>query len=87
MIRSLDLTTEIMENAGATVLSAGSYMPPTEVARSLADYHVNVLAGESSQIVQVVHHISMLPQDYRDRINLAKIIYTSEPLTDRKSVV
>jgi phenylacetate-coenzyme A ligase PaaK-like adenylate-forming protein len=86
MIRSLDLTTEIMENAGATVLSAGSYMPPTEVARSLADYHVNVLAGESSQIVQVVHHISMLPQDYRDRINLAKIIYTSEPLTSRQRV-
>ncbi|KAJ5271623.1 hypothetical protein N7524_004892 [Penicillium chrysogenum] len=84
--RSLDLTTEIMENAGATVLSAGSYMPPTEVARSLADYHVNVLAGESSQIVQVVHHISMLPQDYRDRINLAKIIYTSEPLTSPQRV-
>ncbi|KAJ5435621.1 hypothetical protein N7445_006506 [Penicillium cf. griseofulvum] len=84
--RSLDLTTEIMENAGATVLSAGSYMPPTEVARSLADYHVDVLAGDGSQVVQVVHHISMLPQDYRDRINLKKIIYTSEPLTSPQRV-
>lgn len=56
-------------------------MPPTEVAKSLFDYHVNVLTGDGSQVVQIVHHISMLPQDYRDRINLKKIIYTSEPLT------
>ncbi|CAI7633957.1 unnamed protein product [Penicillium glandicola] len=84
--RSLDLTTEIMENAGATILSAGSYMPPTEVAKSLADYHVNVLTGDGSQVVQIVHHISMLPQDYRDRINLNKIIYTSEPLTSSQRV-
>ncbi|KAK4940751.1 hypothetical protein LTR66_014882 [Elasticomyces elasticus] len=84
--RSLDLTTEIMENAGATVLSAGSYMLPTEVAKSLADYHVNVLTGDGSQVVQIVHHISMLSQDYRDRINLEKIIYTSEPLTSPQRV-
>lgn len=80
-VRSLDLTTEIIENAGATVLSAGSYMPPTEVAKSLADYHVNVLTGDGSQVIQVVHEISRLPQNYRDRIHLEKIIYTSEPLT------
>ncbi|KAJ5712223.1 hypothetical protein N7493_008691 [Penicillium malachiteum] len=84
--RSLDLTTEIMENAGATVLSAGSYMLPTDVAKYLADYHVNVLTGEGSQVVQIVHHISMLSQDYRDRITLEKIIYTSEPLTSPQRV-
>ncbi|KAJ5608760.1 hypothetical protein N7528_009327 [Penicillium herquei] len=78
--RSLDLTTEIIENAGATVLSAGSYMPTTEVVKSLADYHVNVLTGDGCQIIQAVHEISMLPQDHRDRIHLEKIIYTSEPL-------
>jgi len=85
-VRSLDLTTEIMENAGATVLSAGSYMPPTEVAKCLADYHVNVLTGDGSQVVQIVHHISMLPEDYRNRINVEKIIYTSEPLTSPQRV-
>ncbi|KGO76099.1 hypothetical protein PITC_006420 [Penicillium italicum] len=84
--RSLDLMTEIMENAGATVLSAGSYMPPADVAKYLADYHVNVLIGDGSQVVQVVHHISMLSQDYRDRINLEKIIYTSEHLTSPQRV-
>lgn len=73
--------TEIMENAGATVLSAGSYMPPTDVAKSLADYHVNVLTGDGSQVVQTVHHISIMAQEDRDRVHLDKIIYTSEPLT------
>ncbi|KAJ5823600.1 hypothetical protein N7447_005940 [Penicillium robsamsonii] len=79
--RSLDLTTEIMENAGATVLSAGNHMPPTDVAKSLADYHVNILTGDGSQIVQTVHHISLMAEEDRNRICLDKIIYTSEPLT------
>lgn len=61
-----------MENAGATVLSAGSYMPPEEVAKSLADYHVNVLTGDGSQIVQIVYHISMLSNVHRDHIRLER---------------
>ncbi|CAG8905882.1 unnamed protein product [Penicillium egyptiacum] len=79
--RSLDLMTEIMENAGATVLSAGSYMPVADVAKSLADYHVNILTGDGSQVVQTVYHISLMAQEDRDRVRLDKIIYTSEPLT------
>ncbi|KAJ5503926.1 hypothetical protein N7463_006800 [Penicillium fimorum] len=79
--RSLDLTTEIMENAGATVLSAGGNMSPTDVAKSLADYHVNILTGDSSQVVQTVYHISLMAEEDRNRISLDKIIYTSEPLT------
>ncbi|KAI9646630.1 hypothetical protein NHQ30_004626 [Ciborinia camelliae] len=79
--RSLDLTTEIMENAGATVLSAGSYMLPAQVASALANYHVNVLTGDGSQVVQIVCHISTMTKEDRDRIILNKIIYTSEPLT------
>ncbi|BDD63644.1 hypothetical protein MAP00_008513 [Monascus purpureus] len=80
--RSLDLTSELMENAGATVLSAGNYMTPAEVVRALAHYHVNVLAGDGSQVVQVVHHISTLPAEEREKIKLTKVIYTSEPLTE-----
>ncbi|KAJ6189765.1 hypothetical protein N7519_004673 [Penicillium mononematosum] len=79
--RSLDLMTEIMENAGATALSAGSYMPPEDVAKSLADYHVNILAGDSSHVVQTVYSISLMAKEDRDRVRLDKIIYTSEPLT------
>lgn len=82
MRRSLDLTSELMENAGATVLSAGNYMTPAEVVRALAHYHVNVLTGDGSQVVQVVHHISKLPAEERKKIKLSKVIYTSEPLTE-----
>ncbi|KAJ5644201.1 uncharacterized protein N7484_006708 [Penicillium longicatenatum] len=79
--RSLDLTTETMENAGATVLSAGCYMPTPEVAKALADYHVNALTGDGTQVINVIFAISMMVQSDRDRICLDKIIYTSEPLT------
>ncbi|KAM0234343.1 hypothetical protein ACHAP5_010109 [Fusarium lateritium] len=81
LYRSLDLTCEIMENAGASVLAAGSTMAPSKVVNLLQGFHVNVLAGDSSQIVSVVHYISTLPQSERGKIKLDKIIYTSESLT------
>lgn len=77
----MDLTAEIMENGGATVLCGGSYMTTVEVAKALTDYHINVLSGESSQVVNAIQYISTLPQDERDRINIEKVIYTSEMLT------
>ncbi|KAF4979953.1 hypothetical protein FZEAL_3939 [Fusarium zealandicum] len=81
LYRSLDLTLEIMENAGASALAAGAGMPPAKAIQTLQDYHVNVLAGDGSQVVQMVHHISMLTPTERDKIKLDRIIYTSEPLT------
>ncbi|KAF9893970.1 hypothetical protein FE257_008941 [Aspergillus nanangensis] len=80
--RSLDLMTEILENAGATVLSGGNSMPPSEVIQTLKHYHVNVLTGDGSQVIQVVYHISMLSPADRTCIKLNKIIYTSEPLAN-----
>jgi phenylacetate-coenzyme A ligase PaaK-like adenylate-forming protein len=56
-------------------------MPPSDVAKLLERYHVNILAGESSQIVQIVHYISTLSEEERALIKLDKIIYTSEVLT------
>ncbi|KAM0123574.1 hypothetical protein ACHAO1_011263 [Botrytis cinerea] len=76
----------VCENAGGTVLCAGAYMPPTDVVQSLANYHVNVLTGDGSQIVQTVQHISTMAKDDRERIVLDKIIYTSEPLTGPQRV-
>lgn len=81
LFRSLDLTTEILENAGASVLSAGNHMTPDEVTGALAHFHVNVLSGDGSQVIRVVHHISTLPASQREQIKLDKIIYTSEPLS------
>ncbi|TGJ80958.1 hypothetical protein E0Z10_g7802 [Xylaria hypoxylon] len=81
LYRSLDLTLEVLENAGASTLSAGNRMSATEVSTLFAKYHVNVLTGDSSQIIQFVHHISTLAPEERDQIKLDKIIYTSEVLT------
>ncbi|KAK5627485.1 hypothetical protein RRF57_003200 [Xylaria bambusicola] len=77
----LDLVLEVLENAGASVLSAGNHMPAAQVAALLAKYHVNVLTGDSSQVIKIVHHISTLSKEERDEINIDKIIYTSEMLT------
>ncbi|KAL5051253.1 hypothetical protein BDW71DRAFT_214224 [Aspergillus fruticulosus] len=79
--RSLDLMTELFENAGASVLSAGNSMTPRAVTAALIQYHVNAITGDSSQIIQVVHHIATLPAPQRKDIHLNKIVYTSEPLT------
>ncbi|KAJ5781213.1 hypothetical protein N7457_006373 [Penicillium paradoxum] len=79
--RSMDLMAELFENGGASVLCGGSYMSTTEVVKALVDYHVNALAGESSQIINTVQYISTLSQEQRDRIKIQKVIYTSEMLT------
>ncbi|KID74224.1 hypothetical protein MBR_06323, partial [Metarhizium brunneum ARSEF 3297] len=79
--RSLDLMLEILENAGASVLSAGNHMPPEEVIHLLIKYHINVLAGDSSQVAQLIHRISGLAPESRALLRLDKIIYTSEVLT------
>ncbi|KAJ2996305.1 hypothetical protein NUW58_g1009 [Xylaria curta] len=81
LYRSLDLILEVLENAGASVLSGGNRMSADEVSVLLAKYHVNVLTGDSSQVTQIVRHISTLPREEREKINLDKIIYTSEVLT------
>lgn len=56
-------------------------MPPADVIRIAIDFQVNVLSGESSQIVQIAHYVSSLPPEVRARLGIRKIIYTSETLT------
>ncbi|KAH8885487.1 hypothetical protein GQ53DRAFT_877399 [Thozetella sp. PMI_491] len=81
LYRALDLILEIFENAGASVLSAGNFLEPIDVIRILSDYHVNVLTGGSSQIVNIVRHISKLSSNEAAKVKIDKIIYTSEMLT------
>ncbi|KAK7215778.1 hypothetical protein V2G26_003781 [Clonostachys chloroleuca] len=81
LCRSLDLTMEILENGGCSVLAAGDSMLPEAVINLIIKYHANVLAGESSQIVNMVHYISSLPNSERGKFKLDKVIYTSESLT------
>lgn len=73
---------EILENAEVSVLPAGHAMSLAEVAEALVHYRVNVLSGDSSQIVRVADTIAGLPAEERQNVKLTKIIYTSEPLTD-----
>ncbi|PNP82835.1 hypothetical protein FNYG_04066 [Fusarium nygamai] len=80
LYRSLDLTLEIMEKAGASVLAAGHQCPPATVVQILQNFNVNVLAGDSSQIISIVHHISTMP-DIKEKIKISKVIYTSEGLS------
>lgn len=80
--RSLDLVLEILENAGATVLAAGHLMPASRVVQLLRDYQINILAGDGSQIIQVVHFIASLgPERRGGDVRLDKVVYTSEALT------
>ncbi|KAJ5205560.1 hypothetical protein N7491_003812 [Penicillium cf. griseofulvum] len=81
LYRSLDLISEICENAGASVLCAGSRMDAAEVVHALINYRVNVLTGDSSQIIQIVHHISTLPAEQRSEIRVSKVMYTSDLMT------
>jgi phenylacetate-coenzyme A ligase PaaK-like adenylate-forming protein len=79
--RSLDLTLELLENAGATVLAAGHRTKPEEAIRIARIYHANALSGDSSQIVQLVLYISTLKPEERADLSINKIFYTSEQLT------
>lgn len=56
-------------------------MSPSKVVQLIIKYHVNVLSGDSGQIVRMVHHISTLSPEERSHIKITKIIYTSEMLT------
>ena len=78
--RSLDLTAEVLENAGGTVYCAGHLMPHAEVTRLVSGFRINVISGDSSQILQFALHVSTLPDFERKLIHINKIFYTSEPL-------
>ncbi|KAF5706283.1 cystathionine gamma-synthase [Fusarium mundagurra] len=80
LYRSLDLTMEIMENAGGSVLAAGHQCPTASVVQILQDFNVTVLTGDSSQIISIVHQISTMP-DIKNRIKIRKVVYTSEGLS------
>ncbi|OJJ80487.1 uncharacterized protein ASPGLDRAFT_84992 [Aspergillus glaucus CBS 516.65] len=80
LYRSLDLTAEILENAGGTVYCAGHLMPHAEVMRLVSGFRINVISGDSSQILQFALHVSTLPDSERKSIHINKIFYTSEPL-------
>ncbi|KAF7363696.1 Circularly permuted ATP-grasp type 2 [Mycena sanguinolenta] len=80
LYRSLDLVTELLENAGASVLCVGHLVSHTAIVQLCVAHRVNVISGDSSQILQFALHVAGLPPATREALCINKIIYTSEPL-------
>ncbi|KAJ5923336.1 hypothetical protein N7454_008581 [Penicillium verhagenii] len=80
LYRSLDLIAEVVENAGGSIFCAGHLMSNAEIANLISIYRINVITGDSGQILQFAIHVSSLPEDQRTAIKINKILYTSEVL-------
>ncbi|KAK6810715.1 hypothetical protein RU639_013567 [Aspergillus parasiticus] len=80
LYRSLDLTAELVENAGGTVFPAGHLMSQADVIDLLSAFRINVISGDSSQVLQLAMYVSTLPETQRKSVSINKVLYTSEPL-------
>ncbi|KAK6353573.1 hypothetical protein TWF696_005535 [Orbilia brochopaga] len=87
LYRALDLITEIVENAGGSVLCAGGAMPMPAAKTCAAYYCINAIAGDGSQVLQFANYIASLPAEERVGINIKKVIYTSETLSREQRAV
>ncbi|KAL5360650.1 hypothetical protein BJX96DRAFT_165317 [Aspergillus floccosus] len=79
--RSLDMTTDILEHAGATVLPAGSEMSSELVVEALMGYCITCLAGPVTELIRIAMHISQLSRPLCGQLKIRKLFYTSEPLS------
>lgn len=71
---------EMLEYAGATVFCAGHLMAHPDLVKLFLEYRVNVLCGDSSQVLQFALHVASLPAATCEALCINKILYTSEPL-------
>ena len=55
-------------------------MPNEKSVEACIKYHINVLAGDSSQILNFAHYVASIPPCHRSNIQITKIIYTCEML-------
>ena len=82
--RALDLSTQNLEQAGATVLCAGHMMPHEKSVAACLKYRVNVITGDSAHILNFAHYFGSLPESDRRDIKITKIIYTAEMMSSSK---
>ncbi|KAF3926459.1 hypothetical protein AA313_de0207052 [Arthrobotrys entomopaga] len=89
LYRALDLVTEICEMAGGTVLCAGEKLVMPSVLDIILQYKSNVITGDGSQILHFADYVSTLPEETRAKINMNKLIYTSDTITreQRKKII
>ncbi|KAF7937694.1 uncharacterized protein EAE97_007490 [Botrytis byssoidea] len=79
MYRALDLVTEIVENAGASVLPVGHLASPQEILAACKEYGANALTGDTSRIVQFTSWVESAKMS--DCLHINKILYTSESMS------
>ena len=82
--RALDLVTQVIEQVGGNVLCAGHLMPREKLLAACTKYHVNVLAGDASDILNLAHHVATIPPSARCGLGITKIIYTCEMMSRSK---
>lgn len=80
----MDLTTDVYERAGATVLCAGCFLPRENLVTACLKLRINVITGDASQIVQFADYVATLSPSSRSLLRINKIIYTSEILGKTK---
>ncbi|KAK6538082.1 hypothetical protein TWF694_010967 [Orbilia ellipsospora] len=81
LYRSLDLVTEICETAGGTVFCGGHKLSMAAVLEILLQYKPNVISADGSQTLHFANYVSTLPDETRAKININKVIFTSDPIT------
>lgn len=79
MPRALDLTTEIVEGAGASVLPAGHLATPETLMAICKTFRPNVLSGDTNQLVRFASYVETA--GLGGSLRMRKILYTSEPIT------
>ncbi|KAL8792067.1 MAG: hypothetical protein Q9195_005322 [Heterodermia aff. obscurata] len=77
----MDLVTQTIELAGGNVLSAGHLLPYEKCIAACIKYRLNVISGDSSQMLNFANHVAALPESERCKLEITKIIYTSELMT------
>ncbi|KAL9612965.1 MAG: hypothetical protein Q9167_002494 [Letrouitia subvulpina] len=86
LYRALDLSTQMFEAAGASVLNAGHLMPHNKSLQACEKYRINVLTGDAAHVLNFAHFVASLSREHPDRVGLRieKVVTTSEPLTRAK---
>ncbi|KFX88684.1 hypothetical protein V490_07472 [Pseudogymnoascus sp. VKM F-3557] len=79
LYRALDLTIDIIEHAGASVLPVGHISEPEEVVAVCLRYGATTISGDTSQIIRLASFVesSKTGSDLR----ISKILYTSESMS------
>ncbi|KAF3929037.1 hypothetical protein ABW20_dc0102443 [Dactylellina cionopaga] len=74
--------------AGGAVLCAGWGMPLPAVVEVVIHYRVNAITGDGSQMLQFANYVAAMPAEERAKININKVIYTSDALNrDQRKLV